>query len=237
MQIDRARFLVLSASLAGCVVHAPPPQPQPQPEPTGTAPSTAPNVEGPPPPTVEGAPKPPPSAEGSPFGEGYGPAGEGTPAGEGYTPSTEGAPGLKKLGVPVGTWKCGAGGDEIGAAVTCAQKAPDCKWSQDSCKGASKYFKPKIAERAASCINQIGTAACGMGTYDCRKAALRSACPDSTVDAACKQAMAGCKKVKMHECRLWLTGLNAAGRAEAVKCISNQTYCGFGMYSCVEGLG
>lgn len=239
MQIDRAKFLVLSASLAGCVSNAPLANstsggnPAPGPEGSATAPATSGSAD----PPVTTAP--PPTKEGGyvPSGEGYVPMGEGYPAGEGYYPAGEGSPdpSLKKLGVPVGTWKCGAGGDDTSGAIKCVAKGPDCSWAVDSCKGAGKYFKPKIAERATSCINQIGSNC--SSTYECRKAALRSACPDATVDAACQQAMGACKKVKLHECRTWMTGLNAAGRTEAIKCLSNPTYCGFGIYSCVEGLG
>lgn len=240
MQIDRAKFLVLSASLAGCVSNAPLANSTsggnapPVPEGSTTTPLASASADpgppvAPPPPTGEGYG---PSGEGYvPMGEGY-PAKEGYPAGEGY-PSPD--PSLKKLGVPVGTWKCGAGGDDTSGAIKCVAKGPDCSWAVDSCKGAGKYFKPKIAERATSCINQIGSNC--SSTYECRKAALRSACPDATVDAACQQAMSTCKKVKLHECRTWMTGLNAAGRSEAIKCLANPTYCGFGIYSCVEGLG
>lgn len=255
MHIDRTKFLVLAASLAGgCYIQQqapspypenqgagpPAPAPAPAPAPTATA-APAGTVVGAPPPTGEGMAKPPPTKEGGyvppPTKEGAyvpAPTGEGYPSSEGG-PTYEGMPSLKKHAIPLHTWKC-ASNDDSAAKYDCVVKAPGCSWSQQSCLGASKYFKPKVAERAATCISKVTTTTCDIATYDCRKAALRSACPDATVDTWCQQAMKGCNKLKLHECRMWMTGLNNLGRAAAVACISNPTSCGYGMYSCVEGL-
>ncbi len=250
MNIDRSKFLLLAASLAGCYIEQRQAPPQPMGAAPAPAPTAAPTVEGagaPTPgpvvgaPTGEGGAKPPPTKEGGygpPTKEGgvvAGPAGEGGPSDEGG-PTYEGMPTLKKHAIPLQTWKCSVNDDTAGASYQCAVKASGCSWSQSSCLGASKYFKPKIAERAATCINKVTATTCDIATYDCRKAALRSACPDASVDTWCQQAMKGCNKLKLNECRRWLTGLNNLGRAAAVACISNPTTCGYGMYSCVEGL-
>ena len=70
-------------------------------------------------------------------------------------------------------------------------------------------------------------------TYECRDAALKSACPDPSVDGLCDALTKSCAKNSVAECRQYFSGLNAAGRAAAEACAKK---CAYGIYSCVEGL-
>lgn len=182
-------------------------------------------------PTFEGGGWTPPSnAEGYP-----------APMSEGYPPpNAEGSGSLKGMGIPVSSWTC-SGSDDVGKAPYCAIKVPkSCApfpFVHQSCNGARKYFKPKIAERAVTCSNKLTpNAVCSAMTYDCRDAAMRSACPDPQADFECQAIAKKCPKMSMTECRMYMNGLNAVGRAEVIKCMSGGPGCGYGVYSCTEGL-
>lgn len=252
MRIDRSRFLLLASAIAaGCGPRRGaelPPQPDPDagaPVATAAPTATAPHTEGP----VVGAPWV--AGEGTPSVEGGGwtppPSGEGgyypPPSGEGYPgPSAEGGPGptLKGMGVPVSSWTCN-GSDDVGKPPYCAIKVPkSCApfpFVHSSCNGARKYFKPKIAERAVTCMHKLTpNAVCSAMTYDCRDAAMRSACPDSQADLECQAIAKKCPKTSLTECRMYMNGLNTAGRIEVTKCMMTGSGCGYGIYSCTEGL-
>jgi len=143
------------------------------------------------------------------------------------------------MGIPVSSWTC-AGSDDVGKPAYCAVKVPkSCApfpFVHSSCNGARKYFKAKVAERAVSCMNKLkGDAVCAAMTYDCKEAALRSACPDPSADAVCQGIVQKCPKAKVAECKRYVAGLNAAGRAKVEQCMTGPG-CGWGVYSCVEGL-
>lgn len=258
MRVDRSRFLLLASTIAaGCGPRTEGPR-APAAVAAPAAPATAATMaagEASPPGT--GKHYPPPIAEGG--ASWPGPVDEG-PAAEGYWPSTaegggywpggpagEGAstdeggplPTLKGMGIPVSSWTCN-GADDVGKPSYCAVKVPkSCApfpFVHSSCNGARKFFKPKIAERAVSCMNKLGPdAVCAAMTYECKDAALRSACPDPTADADCQAIATACPKSSLTECRRYLSGLNASGRARVVDCMKGNG-CGYGVYSCVEGL-
>jgi hypothetical protein len=249
MRIDRTRFLLLASTIAaGCGPRRGTETPvQAVADPDAGAPATPPPVATATPEAV-GTPwvaaKPAPAMEGGgwtppPSGEGYYPG----PSAEGY-PSSEGSggpsPTLKGMGVPVSSWTC-SGSDDVGKPAYCAIKVPkSCApfpFVHSSCNGARKYFKPKIAERAVSCMHKLTpNAVCSAMTYDCRDAAMRSACPDTQADLECQAIAKKCPKMSLTECRMYMNGLNNAGRAEVIKCMTSSTGCGYGIYSCTEGL-
>jgi hypothetical protein len=252
MHIDRTRFLLLASAIAACAPRKGGEAPaQTIADPDAGAPPVA--TAAPPPKSDEGVVGTPWSAnEGKPpvyeggggwtpppNGEGYYPP----PNKEGYpSPNAEGGPGptLKGMGVPVASWTC-SGSDDVGKAPYCAIKVPkSCApfpFVHQSCNGARKYFKPKIAERAVTCMHKLTpNAVCSAMTYECRDAAMRSACPDAQADMECQALSKKCPKMSMTECRMYMNGLNAMGRAEIIKCISTPSGCGFGVYSCTEGL-
>lgn len=251
MYVDRSRFLFLvSAIAAGCGPRTQAVAPVTSPEPdAGVAPATTatgapkenypPPIAEEPPPSVEGPASEGiawPSAEGGPAW----PSAEGGPAWEGTAPAEGGpAPTLEGMGIPVSSWTC-SGSDDVGKPGYCAVKVPkSCApfpFVHSSCNGARKYFKPKIAERAVLCMNKLkGDAVCAAMTYECKEAALRSACADPGADVACQAIVQKCPKTKLAECKRYMNGLNPAGRAKVEQCMSGPG-CGWGVYSCVEGL-
>jgi hypothetical protein len=238
MQIDRKSFLILASALAtGCA-----PRHQGETAPVVSEGTPPPPASAAPPATVEPVPTvgepakgqwPTPSAESipPPTGEGYWP----TPAGEGgYVPPT---PTPK----PFNASACS--GDDTGTPGSCAGLKFDksCNpfpFVTDACNDAIKYYKPRIAERAVGCIRKLAPKPLcdAMTTYHCKDDALRAACVDSSADASCLQILTVCKGTSMKECRGYLSGMNDVGRAAMVKCMSNKSYCGFGLYSCTESL-
>jgi hypothetical protein len=238
MKIDRARFLVLTSTLAaGCGPAGAPTSP------TNNAANTANTGEvdaGPVTPTTS-------TSEGGmigklPTGEGSYPTGEGTyPTGEGYYPTGEGgggymAPPKKPTPAPI----CGVN-ELAGKPGSCASLKIDKSCApfpfvNSACSDALKYYKPKIAERAVSCIHsRTPKQLCdAMSVYDCKDYALHTACPDASSDASCAAIQQSCKTTTLTECRTYLSGMNDLGRAEMVKCMAQN--CSWGLYSCAEGL-
>jgi hypothetical protein len=254
MRIDRSRFLLLASAIsAGCG-----PRREATPPPTTVSDADA----GAPAPVATAAPPkaphegavvgdawsvsegPPPSYEG---GGGYWPPGEGypTPANEGgWTPPPtaegSGPTSLKAMGIPVQSWTC-SGSDDVGKPAYCSVQVPkSCApfpFVNQNCRGARKYFKPKIAERAVQCMHKLTpNAVCSAMTYECREAAMKSACPDPAADIDCQAMAKKCPKVSVSECKQYMSALNAAGRSEVIKCMTTGGGCGYGIYSCTEGL-
>ncbi len=258
MRIDRSRFLLLASAIAaGCGPRRDAAQPPPTVSdadagaPAPAVAATAPSKASSPPPsggvvgeawsTSEGTAAP---TEGS---GGYWPAGEGyypPPPAEGGWPASvsEGsaAPTLKAMGIPVQSWTC-SGSDDLGKPAYCSVQVPkSCApfpFVNQSCRGARKFFKPKIAERAVQCMHKLTpSAVCSAMTYECREAAMKSACPDPAADNDCQTLAKKCPKMSINECRQYMSALNPAGRAEVIKCMATGGGCGYGIYSCTEGL-
>ena len=108
---------------------------------------------------------------------------------------------------------------------------------ETKCEGFKKYLKPRIGKRAFDCLAKLdkqGTCdACS--SYRCGDRALKSACTDPSADGACLQITSKCKSVSMAECRLYVSGLETAGRVKLVSCLTTDLGCGYGIYSCTEG--
>jgi hypothetical protein len=131
--------------------------------------------------------------------------------------------------------------DATGVAPACALPrcvSGDFPFSRDHCEDYRRYMKPKVAERAVQCLTRLGgKGICdGCGIYRCGDQALKSACPDLTADVICGQIVASCPSVNRAQCSVYLSGMNAAGRAKVRTCLADPSGCGFGLYSCVESL-
>lgn len=242
MQIDRNRFLFLAGVIAsGCG----PRQPASEAKVASTADTTTTSgVDGGVPVPTETAPSAnstwpvgnPPTSGTASSGGGVGawPASEGYPTEEGYPVPT--SSGKKKAPKP----QCGVD-ESVGNPGNCQSLNIDKSCApfpfiNSACADSAKFMKPKIAERAVACIRtrspkQLCDA---MSVYDCKDDALHTACPDPSADADCAAIQQACKKTSLGECRTYLSGLNALGRSEMVKCMKSN--CSWGLYSCSEGL-
>ncbi|MGZ3448869.1 MAG: hypothetical protein ACXVEF_04680 [Polyangiales bacterium] len=225
MQVDRATFLALASAIASCA---------PAPATAPAAPPPAPVTSAEPPPVVGEPQQNTPLVTTPPTVEGYWPP---QPTSEGgYYP-----PPPKLPTPPFNASACS--GDDIGSPGSCAglkfdKSCAPFPFVTEACNDAIKFYKPKIAERAVSCIQkQSPKKLCdAMNTYHCKDVALRSACIDPSADASCNAILAKCPATSMAECRGYLSGMNDTGRAEMVKCMAGPNGCSWGLYSCTEGL-
>jgi hypothetical protein len=232
MKVDRSLFLVLTGTLAGAChiyVDEPPPQTAATPPPP-TANQSPPSTAVPPPP-----PQPQPGSPAQPQ----------TPAPLPQTPS----PPQRTIPIHLhgGSSPAPAPGqtaclDANASTVPdcAAMKAPDpsCApfpFPQQRCATYKSYFDPKVAAVAVSCMNALSSKqVCdGSQTYNCGKAALAQACPDSTVGQLCAIAATSCKSTPA-ECTSLLSGLNDQGKQQVAQCVAQG--CTGGLYSCIEGL-
>jgi len=239
MHVDRSRFLFLAGAIAtACTGSKPANDPPATPVASNSVAPTA-TVDDPPSKPFSGGWKGghPGGEYGHPVGEGYYPPGEGYSSDEGGigTPPT-----LAKQGIHWWNWKCGnddSSGSPAKCNVTVPKSCAPFPFIDSSCRGAIKYFKPKIAERSVECIHALKPqGVCGAMSYDCKDAALKSACADASADADCTKIVASCKKATMASCRKYMNGLNAGGRASVVACMSAKNGCSYGIYSCIESL-
>ncbi|MBX3190398.1 MAG: hypothetical protein KF819_25585 [Labilithrix sp.] len=131
--------------------------------------------------------------------------------------------------------------DDQGTARACAMKS--CSSSRfpfpmQKCEAYRRFLKPKVADKAIDCLAKLTSQqvcdACN--TYRCGDLAMKTACPDPSADATCARITAACRSVSMTDCKTYLAGLNAAGRAKMQSCLSATSGCGFGIYSCAESL-
>lgn len=131
--------------------------------------------------------------------------------------------------------------EDQGTAGSCnaMKSCPSFAFPKQKCEAYRRFFKPKVAQKAIDCLAKLTTKqtcddACT--TYRCGDLAIKTACPDPAADASCTQIIAKCPSVSMADCRVYLGGLNAAGRARMVSCLTPKSGCGFGIYSCSESL-
>ena len=204
--------------------------PVPVPSTATTSASPWPAAEGKPPTWGNG----PSSGSGTWPTSGGWPVAEGNPAGEGYSPPSNG----KKKPSPKP--QCGVD-ESVGNPGNCKtlnidKSCAPFPFINEACADSAKFMKPKIAERAVACIRtKAPKQLCdAMSVYDCKDDALHTACPDPSADADCGAIQQSCKKTSMAECRTYLSGMNALGRSEMVKCMKSD--CSWGLYSCSEGL-
>lgn len=141
----------------------------------------------------------------------------------------------KTIAKPAG--KCS---DDQGTAPACAvmKACAGFTFPKQKCEAYRKYFKPKVAQKALDCLGKLsGQQACdACNAYRCGDLAMKSACPDPSADATCAQVTAKCKALSMNECKTYFSGLNAQGRTKLAGCLTSGSGCGFGIFSCAEGL-
>ena len=130
--------------------------------------------------------------------------------------------------------------DDQGTVGSCSvmKKCSGFPFPEQQCESYRKLLKPRVAQKAIDCLAKLSaTQVCdACNAYRCGDLALKSACPDTSVDAQCTQITTKCAAVSMTECRMYLAGLNAAGRAKMVSCLVTKSGCGFGIFSCAESL-
>jgi len=240
LRVDRATFLSLAFGMAGTACNSGP----------GAVAAAS----------VVEIPKQPPQADGGasvPLATGPGPRASAAPAGSGAprdddddddvpSPTDEGA------GTSVAYAACGIAdpakisrptapcADDQGAAGSCKvmKACPGFSFPREHCESYRKGLKPKVAQKALDCLAKLSAKdvcdACT--TYRCGDLALKSACPDPTADATCAQITAKSSSVSLAECKTYLSGMNAVGRAKMKSCLISQQGCGFGLHSCTESL-
>jgi len=222
MRVERAAFFALvacngsGAVVAGSMVEIPPQPPEPAPPPSN-APDAAPHIDA----SVAVAAKPPEEEEDDDEDAG-----------------TSGVCGwVDPTSV---TRPAAACADDKGAAPACpALKAcSGVVFPRAKCEAFRKYFKPRVAARAVDCLAHLSDkAACdACNAYRCGEVALKTSCPDTSADSTCMQIASTCHAVSVAECRLYLSGMNATGRAKIAGCLAGPAGCGFGIFSCAEGL-
>jgi hypothetical protein len=109
---------------------------------------------------------------------------------------------------------------------------------RDQCNDYIAALKPRVAERAVSCILALsGERVCdACNTYRCGYEAVMGACPDPSAATECASIQRACPNVSAAECTSYLSGLSSGGRRKMVQCMSNKSACGWGLYSCLESL-
>jgi len=239
-KVDRATFLSLAFGMAGVACNTGPgaavaanvveipPQPV-QPGDAGAAAVVA-KVEPPAPRAVTPAPH---------DGDDDDDDDVGSPVDEGGAPiaavdATCGFVDPKKVTRPAAACK-----DDQGTVGACAMKTcSGFPFPKQQCEDFRKNYKPKVAQRALDCLAKLTDKqvcdACN--TYRCGDLALKTACPDPSADAPCAQITTKCRSVSMADCKLYLSGMNAAGRAKMTTCLTTGPGCGFGIYSCSESI-
>jgi hypothetical protein len=238
VNIDRERFLVLTATLAmgvalapaGCATEAPPqapvapPPPAPAPTviyvmvPAAPMAMPAPMTTG----TASQAPIPPPPL----------------PPTLPLQPVAQSPDPYK--GTPIHAQACDPALNMKGVAPACALRpppGPTCESISDTkeeCPTLNKLFKPRVAQAAIECLNRRS------GTKDicefnvssiCAYEALQSACLEPYAKSACTKVMARCgpapkghyshhDKMTQDACEAGVSGVADAKRAKFLSCIS-----------------
>jgi hypothetical protein len=215
MQIDRARFLLLTASMAGGACASSPATPRSEDQPLKVA---APQM------TVAadpaGAAIPPPREEPpitaeeatAAVGPTEGPAEEEEFTGRGNCDNSIGFPGdCSTIRPPPG---------------------PQCESFEDTketCGRMRANFAPRVAEKAVACLlSSSGTRRiCDFGKADaCAVSAIRSACVDSRTAQICKPIVDQCARMRhgqaltMNECQAAISSVKAKARGSMISCIS-----------------
>lgn len=124
----------------------------------------------------------------------------------------------------------GYGNCDLLAADACAYAS----FQTSQCGDAKTTMKAFIGQQAIACMLANAALCEPQKTYDCKKAILQLACPDPTADTDCATIHSSCSTAAVDECKSYLNGLTAAGRAKMVSCMAQ--HCSFGLYSCVESL-
>ena len=103
------------------------------------------------------------------------------------------------------------------------------------CNAYRKYFDPKIAALAVSCMTSLSSKqVCDPSQpLVCAKNALALACSDPSVVQLCQIAATSCK-ITPGECSALLSGLNETGQQTIAQCVAQG--CPAGLGGCIDGL-
>lgn len=247
LRIDRASFLSLTFGMAGLACNAGASKvvanvvdiPQQPPQPDGGVSVEVENVEG-----ANAAPRavPPPAPSEADGDEGDAEIGSNVDEGGGVVrpiplSNAQGCGWVDPKTIATPTAACK---DDQGVAGSCSvmKSCRGFTFPRQKCEAYRRLLKPKVAQKAVDCLAKLSDKqACdACNAYRCGDLALKSACPDAAADASCTRITATCSAVSMTECRTYLAGLSAAGRAMMVSCLTSKAGCGFGIYSCSESL-
>jgi len=116
-------------------------------------------------------------------------------------------------------------------------RMPSCEdvHACSACDVLGRSYKPAVVARALDCVRRLdGCARCEV--LACIDRARKGSCPDNSSTEICMKIGFKCPAVSMEECRMYLSGMNAAGRAKMLSCVSSQEGCGFGIHHCAEEL-
>ncbi|MBI5531751.1 MAG: hypothetical protein HY898_03475 [Deltaproteobacteria bacterium] len=232
MQIDRSRFLMLTASIAagGCSSN-----PAPVVVPEQTVVVIAPQPTAPPAPTASAvvAADPAPDIQSGRVE---------TIARVTDEEPDEGLQGGQGLAAAPAT--CGNTTGRVGSCAGLRAPGPSCESFQDTqqtCTEFASGMQPRAAEKAIACLNaRSGRAAiCQFNvTQVCAAEALKSVCIEPFTDAPCRAAMSNCSgmrgsKLTMQQCQRALSSVKPRNRAAVLSCISEgcaADYCFYNLH-------
>lgn len=217
MQIDRTRFLLLTASIAG----------------GGCGPATPPDI--PAPPATAAAPASPELVVAQ------GPV-EAAPV-ETAAPVTTATAAQPAQTAQVASGACD---NDTGTAAACAISGPPgpyCESLSDlkaACKGYKTAFRGAIAAKAVACLNAASgkPEACDYTkTESCTTEAIRSACIQPSTFNACSGVMSTCggmswSKLTMQDCQQLLSATKDGKRKAMISCMTE----GCSLESCTWSL-
>jgi hypothetical protein len=118
--------------------------------------------------------------------------------------------------------------DSVGSSVDCSGVNPDptCSvvgtpFQKSYCERAPTLFKPRIAQRIASCIAGLTRLElCTPLVAQCINDGLTSACADTSVSVQCSAIVSACPAIALAQCQLYLAGMTATARARMVSCMT-----------------
>jgi hypothetical protein len=118
--------------------------------------------------------------------------------------------------------------DSVGSSVDCSGVNPDptCSvvgtpFQKSYCERAPTLFKPRVAQRIASCIAGLNRLElCTPLVAQCINDGLTSACADTSVSIQCSAIVSACPAIALAQCQLYLAGMTATARARMVSCMS-----------------
>ena len=237
MKIDKTLFIMLTSSLAGCVIHA------------GTGPDTPVATNAPPAPAANPAATPavapaPASASGKLIFGGRHRAALQRPAGDpavapavpGLVPAAPATPATP--GIPAPTDEGGAcvNSATTAAAATCKKFATDanCAKAQQMCTAFNAYYKPVAASAGVTTISSSPADCANAAAEGHRAANSANLCADSKVTQACAALAVQCKTTP-DACAKELAQLNDAGLQKVASCAAANS-CGAGLHGCVNQL-
>ncbi len=111
-----------------------------------------------------------------------------------------------------------------------------------ACPVWAANLKPGVARKAVNCAVALPSCESGAGLDTCLSDALNQSCADTTADAVCMSIAATCADAGVMDagvspmtCDRYVSGLNAAGRTELTQCFAESGGCTLDFSQCVAG--